>query len=202
MKSVIMNNENIMGILLLPIGKTKPKKRYNGNDAFGILGISPKASMRQVKRAYRDLVSQYHPDINHSHNAKEQFIKINKAYSFIVKGGDLARYIALCDISQSKQKFAEVLMTVKRVIALTGNEELEIPRPPTNRIGISDDEWEQQQRLLTGLLFRCPLCKWKDGCDVATGFSEVKDIYNRMVKKSMEMYFGGNKNPNKQKKVS
>lgn len=175
-------------LLLLTQGKNiKPKQKYNGNNAFGILGISPRASMLQVKRAYLELASKWHPDRNHSVEAKEQFIKITKAYTFIIKGGDIARYLALCNITQLKQKFAEALMNIKRTGILTGID-LETPRPPLCRYTMSDEEWDQQQKLLTGLLFRCPSCKWVDGCDIATGFSEVKDIYERMVKKSMKMF--------------
>ena len=173
--------------LLLPLGK-KTKRPYRGNNAFGILGVSPRASMKVVKRAYLRLASQYHPDKNPSHEARQQFIKINQAYNFIVKGGDIARYLVLCDITQLKQKFAEALMNIKRTGILTGID-LEMPRSPLSRTGMSDDEWNQQQKLLIGLMFRCPHCKWGKGCDIATGFSEVEDIYKRMVKESRRRVF-------------
>ncbi len=175
-------------ILLLPLGRSvKQKRKYKGSNAFGVLGVSPQSSMRQVKRAYVELAFEYHPDKNHSLNAKEQFIRINKAYNFIMKGGDIARYLVLCGITQSKQKFTEALMSIKRTGILTGID-LETPRPPLYRVNMSDEEWDQQQKLLTGLLIRCPNCKWKEGCDIATGFSDVEEVYNRMVKMSMKMY--------------
>ena len=175
-------------VLLLSSGRDKkPKRQYSGNNAFGVLGISPKSSMLRVKRAYFKLASKWHPDINHSPEANERFITINKAYSFIVKGGDLAKYLALCDITQSKQKFSEALMNIKRTGILAGID-LETPRSPSNRGSMSNEEWEQQQNLLLGLLIRCPNCKWKGGCDIATGFSEVEEVYKRIIKKSLETY--------------
>ena len=175
-------------VLLLPLGKNiKPKQRYNGNNAFGVLGVSPQSSMRQVKYAYFALAARYHPDRNHSSYATEQFIEINKAYNFIVKGGDIVRYLVLCDITQLKQKFAEALMNIKRTMMLTGID-LETPSSPLDNAVMSDKEWNQMQRLLIGLMIRCPTCKWKEGCDIATGFSEVEEVYKRMVRKSMEMY--------------
>ena len=173
-------------MLLLPLGK-KAEKPYRGNNAFGVLGVSPRASMKQVKRAYLKLAAQYHPDKNSSPEACQQFIRINQAYEFIVKGGDKARYLALCDIVSLKQKFAEALMSIKRTEMLTGID-LETPRSPLDKAAMSGKEWNQLQRLLIGLMMRCPNCKWKEGCDVATGFSEVAEVYNRMVEKSMKIY--------------
>lgn len=184
--------KNIMEVLLLSVGKnTKPKRKYNGNNAFGILGISPQSSKRQVKRAYLELAAQYHPDKNPSPQAHEQFIRINNAYNFIVRGGDIAKYLALCNIAQSKQKLAEALTMIKRTKILTGID-LEEPRPNSNidRGFMSDEQWDQQQRLLIGLTMRCPHCKHKGGCDMATGFGEVEDVYQRIVEKGMKQMFG------------
>jgi len=183
----IIKEGNNGEVLLLPVGKnTKPVRKYNGNNAFGILGISPQSSKRQVRRAYLVLVSKWHPDKNHSPEAREQFIRINKAYNFIMKGGNIAKYLVLCDIAQSKQRFAEALMMIKITKILTGVD-LEEPRPnPNNDRGfMSNEEWEQQQRLLIGLQTRCPNCKHKGGCDIATGFGEVEDVYKRIIEKAM-----------------
>lgn len=50
---------------------------------YQTLGLRRGASSREVKSAYRNLVMQYHPDINPDETAVEQFIKINDAYTAI-----------------------------------------------------------------------------------------------------------------------
>ena len=181
--------------LLLPPGK-KSKKPYRGNNAFGVLGVSRRSSMKAVKRAYLELAAQFHPDKNPSPQARKQFIKINQAYNFIVRGGDLARYLALCDVVPLKQKYAESLRNIKRTKVLTG---LDVPINPKSLqdahsrlkwIHMPKEEWDEQVKLVMSLQMRCPGCKWKEGCDRTTGFSEVEDIYNQMVKESRRRVFG------------
>lgn len=173
-------------LLLLPPPKRR-KQPYRGNNAFGVLGVSPRAPMKAVKRAYLELASQYHPDKNPSPRARQQFIKINQAYNFIVKGGDLARYLALCDVVPQKEKYAESLRNIKRIETLTG---LDIPVPKSlEGIHLPKKEWDRQMKLFMALQFRCPACKWKEGCDRVTGFSDVEYIHNRMVEESGRQVF-------------
>ncbi len=184
-----MLNKNMTELLLLPIGRGNEKKlEYSGNNPFRILNVSSEATIKQVKQAYLELVKEWHPDKNHSPKAMVEFIRINKAYTFIVKGGNIAKYLALCSITQAKQRFAEALNSIKITKELTGID-LETPKSPVNRANFSEKEWSEQQKLLNGLMFECPHCKWKEGCGIATGFSKVEDVYLRMVKKSMEMSF-------------
>ncbi len=174
-------------VLLLPVGKTiSPERKYQGDNAFGVLGISPQSSFIEIKRAYRELASQYHPDKNSAPEARGQFIMINEAYNFIIKGGEIAKYLALCDIAQPKQRLVEALRMIKMTKILTGVD-LEEPRPnPNNDRGFkTKEEWEQQQRLFIGLQMRCPSCKYKNGCNIATGFDKVEDVYQRIIEKAM-----------------
>jgi len=59
------------------------------NDPYSILGISPRASDEEVKKAYRDLVRKYHPDNYHdnplSDLAQEKMKEVNEAYDSIIK---------------------------------------------------------------------------------------------------------------------
>ena len=47
------------------------------------LGLPHNANERDVKRAYRTLVKQYHPDVNPSKEAHLKFLKITEAYEII-----------------------------------------------------------------------------------------------------------------------
>jgi len=50
---------------------------------YDILGIPPKATTDEIKKAYRKLAMKFHPDNNSSPDAKEVFIQINKAYEVL-----------------------------------------------------------------------------------------------------------------------
>lgn len=55
------------------------------DDNYEILGLSSSADLAEVKRAYRKLTVQYHPDTagNAGQDTTENFIRINKAYHTI-----------------------------------------------------------------------------------------------------------------------
>ncbi len=53
-------------------------------DYYAILGVSPDASEEEIKRAYRKLARQYHPDVNPGDRAaEEKFKEINEAYEVL-----------------------------------------------------------------------------------------------------------------------
>lgn len=49
-------------------------------DYYEILGVSRSASKDELKRAFRRLARQYHPDVNNDTDAEEKFKEINEAY--------------------------------------------------------------------------------------------------------------------------
>jgi DnaJ-class molecular chaperone len=54
--------------------------------AYEELGLPENASREEVKKAYRRLALQFHPDLNSSAEAESQFIRITEAYEEIMEG--------------------------------------------------------------------------------------------------------------------
>ena len=52
-------------------------------DYYKILGISKNATEAEIKKAYRKLALEYHPDRNKSKEAEEKFKEVNKAYEVL-----------------------------------------------------------------------------------------------------------------------
>src|SRR4051794_280306 len=53
----------------------------NGSaDYYKVLGVDRKASQEDIKKAYRKLARQYHPDTNKDSGAEERFKQISEAY--------------------------------------------------------------------------------------------------------------------------
>lgn len=52
-------------------------------DYYKILGVPKNASIDDIKKAYRKLALQYHPDRNKSKSAEEKFKKISEAYAVL-----------------------------------------------------------------------------------------------------------------------
>jgi len=61
------------------MGTTMPGRR----DYYDILGVSRNASQEEIKKAYRRLAMQYHPDRNKDPEATERFKEINEAYEVL-----------------------------------------------------------------------------------------------------------------------
>lgn len=56
-----------------------PTKR----DYYDILGVSKKSSKEEIRKAYRKLALQWHPDRNQTSQANEKFKEINEAYEIL-----------------------------------------------------------------------------------------------------------------------
>ncbi len=61
-------------------------------DYYKILGVAENASNDELKRAYRTLAMQYHPDRNKNSDAEGKFIEINEAYNVLSDEGKRAEY--------------------------------------------------------------------------------------------------------------
>lgn len=73
---------------------------------YNILGLNESATTADVRRQYRKLAMQYHPDRNPSIQAKEQFLIITDAYEILI-GKKKAPISGNQNIGRSKEKTHE-----------------------------------------------------------------------------------------------
>ncbi|MDQ3696200.1 MAG: molecular chaperone DnaJ [Chloroflexota bacterium] len=52
-------------------------------DYYEVLGLSRSASNDEIRRAYRKLARQFHPDVNRDNGAEDRFKEINEAYEVL-----------------------------------------------------------------------------------------------------------------------
>lgn len=69
---------------------------------LSILGLSPGASLDEIKSAYKRLAKKYHPDINpHGHKV---FIEISAAYEYLIKNFNKSSTVASKPSPKPEQK--------------------------------------------------------------------------------------------------
>jgi curved DNA-binding protein len=75
-------------------------------DYYKILGVDRKASSDEIRKAYRKLAKQYHPDYNPNNNqAEERFKEINEAYEVLNDSQKRSHYDRLgSDYSQWQRR--------------------------------------------------------------------------------------------------
>jgi curved DNA-binding protein CbpA len=61
-------------------------------DLYAVLGVARDAPAREIRRAYRRLARQHHPDLNEQRGGPEQFVRLADAYEILRDPAQRARY--------------------------------------------------------------------------------------------------------------
>jgi curved DNA-binding protein CbpA len=66
-------------------------------DYYKILNVKQDASLLKIKKAFRKLARELHPDVNKSSNAHNEFVELNEAYRVLSKHVKRMQYNILYD---------------------------------------------------------------------------------------------------------
>lgn len=77
------------------------------NSLYETLGVNKNASSDEIKKAYRRLARQYHPDINKEKGAEEKFKEINAAYEILSDEQKRKQYDTYGDSIFGGQSFSD-----------------------------------------------------------------------------------------------
>ncbi len=86
------------------MARTFAEVRVEYKDYYKTLGLEKNASPDDVKKAYRKLVRQYHPDVSKHKDATEKTKEINEAYDVL---GDAEKRAAYDDLGRRGQQTSE-----------------------------------------------------------------------------------------------
>lgn len=105
-------------------------------DYYFILGVAPRASQEEIKKAYRKLARQFHPDKNLSSFAEEKCKEINAAYEVLGDENKRVAYdssLLVEELPQSsreraRERFINFYKVAGRVLREERQKEYEIKR--------------------------------------------------------------------------
>nr|XP_020489999.1 dnaJ homolog subfamily C member 16-like [Labrus bergylta] len=72
----------LLAIFLLSVA-VQMVRTSSESDPYKILGVSRSASQAEIKKAYKNLAKEWHPDKNKDPKAEDMFIKVSKSYEIL-----------------------------------------------------------------------------------------------------------------------
>lgn len=121
---------------------------------YSILGVTPAATLEEIKRAYRGLAAEYHPDKNKSPDAAGRFREISDAYELLCEETKKVQYDLQLRIQTGMDIHAEEV-DYEEFIEIS-SDMLERPCRCGYAFGISRSQFDQGYRLIQ--CSGCSLC--------------------------------------------
>ena len=94
-------------LFLLAFASMKIAVESSTDSYYKVLGVDKKSSKQEIKKAFRKLAVQYHPDKNDSPDAEEKFRKIAEAYEVLSDEDKRRQYDMSGGSGQHNHKFGE-----------------------------------------------------------------------------------------------
>ena len=94
-------------LFLLAFASLKIAVESSTDSYYKVLGVDKKSSKQEIKKAFRKLAVQYHPDKNDSPDAEEKFRKIAEAYEVLSDEDKRRQYDMSGGSGQHNHKFGE-----------------------------------------------------------------------------------------------
>ena len=94
-------------LFLLAFASLKIAVESSTDSYYKVLGVDKKASKQEIKKTFRKLAVQYHPDKNDSPDAEEKFRKIAEAYEVLSDEDKRRQYDMSGGSGQQNHKFGE-----------------------------------------------------------------------------------------------
>ena len=82
------------------------ENEWLNKDFYQVLGVSKDATSDDIKKAYRKLARQYHPDVNKTPEAEEKFKNISEAYDVLSNDDERRKYDAIRQFGAGGARFA------------------------------------------------------------------------------------------------
>lgn len=77
------------------------------DDYYTILGLPPRASLEEIKRAYRKLARRYHPDSSGNSQQEDRFQKVSEAYRVLANQATREEYDRELAAKRSQERLAQ-----------------------------------------------------------------------------------------------
>lgn len=72
-------------------------------DPYKVLGVTRSASQAEIKKVYKRLAKEWHPDKNKNPEAEDTFVKITQSYEVIFICNNKVTFFHMCILHKSEE---------------------------------------------------------------------------------------------------